>query len=51
MGMNYSIPFLFILSVLGLLLNRCVLYVRRRVLFWDVTEKAYTDRQAKGDPT
>jgi len=40
---------LFILAVLGLVLNRCVLYVRRRVLFWDVTEKAYSERQLKGD--
>ena len=31
---------LLVLSVVGLLLNRCILMVRRRVLFWDPSEKA-----------
>ena len=31
---------LIILSLMGLVLNRCILLVRRRVLFWDVSEKA-----------
>ena len=30
---------LLILSILGLLLNRCILLIRRRVLFWDTSEK------------
>jgi NitT/TauT family transport system permease protein len=30
---------LLILSILGLLLNRCVLLIRRRILFWDTSEK------------
>jgi len=31
---------LLILSVVGLVLNRCVTFFRRRVLFWDASEKA-----------
>lgn len=30
---------LLILSILGLLLNRCILLIRQRVLFWDPSEK------------
>src|SRR6201988_1528234 len=30
---------LLILSIMGLLLNRCILLIRRRVLFWDPSEK------------
>jgi NitT/TauT family transport system permease protein len=30
---------LLILSIVGLLLNRCILLIRRRVLFWDASEK------------
>ena len=31
---------LFILSIIGLVLNRAVAMVRRRVLFWDSSEKS-----------
>ena len=30
---------LLILSIMGLLLNRCILLIRRRILFWDPSEK------------
>lgn len=30
---------LLVLSVMGLLLNRCILLVRRWILFWDSSEK------------
>jgi NitT/TauT family transport system permease protein len=30
---------LLVLAIMGLLLNRCLLYVRRRVLFWDPSER------------
>jgi NitT/TauT family transport system permease protein len=44
-SMNYSMDVagqfsvLLILSILGLLLNRCILLIRRRILFWDQSEK------------
>jgi NitT/TauT family transport system permease protein len=31
---------LLILSAVGLLLNKCIVYFRRRILFWDPSEKA-----------
>jgi NitT/TauT family transport system permease protein len=36
---------LLILSILGLLLNRCIHLIRRRVLFWDPSEKERLERQ------
>jgi ABC-type nitrate/sulfonate/bicarbonate transport system permease component len=36
---------LLILSVVGLLLNRCILLIRRRVLFWDPSEKERLERE------
>lgn len=47
-SMNFSadvagvFSILLILSILGLLLNQAILLVRRRVLFWDASEKAAT---------
>jgi NitT/TauT family transport system permease protein len=39
---------LLILSVLGLLLNRAILLIRRRVLFWDPSEKDRAQRERAG---
>ncbi len=39
---------LLILSLLGLLLNQAILLVRRRVLFWDASEKRGRDDQTRG---
>jgi NitT/TauT family transport system permease protein len=36
---------LLILSILGLLLNRCILLIRRRILFWDPLEKERLERE------
>lgn len=36
---------LLILSLLGLLLNRCIHLIRRRILFWDPSEKERTERE------
>ena len=36
---------LLILSILGLLLNRCILLIRRRILFWDTSEKQQPERE------
>ena len=36
---------LLILSILGLLLNRCLLLIRRRILFWDPSEKERLERE------
>jgi len=35
---------LIVLSVVGLVLNKCIAVIRRRVLFWDPSEKARTER-------
>ena len=35
---------LLILSIMGLLLNRCILMIRRRILFWDTAEKNRLDQ-------
>jgi len=35
---------LLILSIMGLLLNRCILMIRRRILFWDSSEKDRLDQ-------
>ena len=40
MDVSGQFSVLLILSVVGLLLNRLVLLVRRRVLFWDSSEKS-----------
>lgn len=39
---------LLILSVMGLLLNQLILIVRRRVLFWDVSQKPVTEDIRRG---
>jgi NitT/TauT family transport system permease protein len=39
---------LIILSIIGLALNQAVLAVRRRVLFWDASQKSVTDDTRKG---
>ncbi len=39
MDVSGQFSILLILSVVGLVLNRCLLLVRRRVLFWDPSEK------------
>jgi NitT/TauT family transport system permease protein len=39
MDVSGQFSVLLILSVVGLALNRCILLVRRRVLFWDASEK------------
>ena len=39
MDVSGQFSILLILSVVGLVLNRCILLVRRRVLFWDPSEK------------
>ncbi len=39
MDVSGQFSILLILSVIGLVLNRCLLLVRRRVLFWDPSEK------------
>jgi NitT/TauT family transport system permease protein len=36
---------LLILSILGLLLNRCIRLIRQRVLFWDPSEKERIERE------
>ena len=36
---------LLMLSILGLLLNRCILLIRRRVLFWDPSVKQQIDQE------
>jgi NitT/TauT family transport system permease protein len=36
---------LLILSIVGLLLNRCILLIRRRILFWDPSEKERLERE------
>jgi NitT/TauT family transport system permease protein len=39
---------LLILSLLGLLLNQVILLVRRRVLFWDASEKRRPEQESRG---
>ena len=39
MDVSGQFSILIILSVIGLILNRCILLIRRRVLFWDPSEK------------
>jgi NitT/TauT family transport system permease protein len=50
-SMNFSMDVagqfsvLLLLSVLGLLLNRCILLIRRRILFWDTSEKEQLEQE------
>ena len=52
-SLNYSADIagvfsvLLILSVLGLILNQVILLVRRRVLFWDPSEKRSPENTAR----
>jgi NitT/TauT family transport system permease protein len=39
MDVSGQFSILLILSVIGLILNRCIFLIRRRVLFWDPSEK------------
>ena len=39
MDVSGQFSVLLILSIVGLLLNRCILLIRRRILFWDPSEK------------
>ena len=39
---------LLILSLLGLLLNQVILFIRRRVLFWDASEKSASQADTRG---
>lgn len=39
MDVSGQFSVLLILSVVGLLLNRCIVLIRRRILFWDPSEK------------
>jgi len=39
MDVSGQFSVLLILSVVGLILNRCISLIRRRVLFWDPSEK------------
>jgi len=45
MDVSGQFSVLLILSVVGLLLNRCILMIRRRVLFWDPSEKERLERE------
>ena len=40
---------LLILSVLGLILNAIIVAIRRRVLFWDVSQKTSADASSRGE--
>jgi NitT/TauT family transport system permease protein len=44
MDVSGQFSILLILSVVGLILNRAILLVRRRVLFWDPSEKDQVER-------
>jgi NitT/TauT family transport system permease protein len=45
MDVSGQFSVLLILSIVGLLLNRCILLIRRRILFWDPSEKERLDRE------
>ena len=45
MDVSGQFSVLLILSIVGLLLNRCILLFRRRVLFWDPSEKERQERE------
>ncbi len=48
MDVSGQFSVLLILSVVGLILNRGILLIRRRVLFWDPSEKERTEREGVG---
>ncbi len=43
MDVSGQFSILLILSTVGLILNRCIVLIRRRVLFWDPSEKEKTE--------
>jgi NitT/TauT family transport system permease protein len=45
MDVSGQFSVLLILSIVGLLLNRCILLMRRRILFWDPSEKERLERE------
>jgi NitT/TauT family transport system permease protein len=45
MDVSGQFSVLLILSIVGLLLNRCILLIRRRILFWDPSEKERLERE------
>jgi len=45
MDVSGQFSVLLILSIVGLLLNRCILLIRRRILFWDPAEKERLDQE------
>ena len=45
MDVSGQFSVLLILSIVGLLLNRCILLIRRRVLFWDPSEKERLEQE------
>ena len=47
MDVSGQFSVLLILSVVGLVLNRCIQLVRRRVLFWDPSEKGVEAVEAR----
>ena len=51
MDVSGQFSVLLILSVVGLLLNRAILLVRRRVLFWDPSEKSAVETADVETPT
>jgi NitT/TauT family transport system permease protein len=40
MDVSGQFSILLILSVVGLILNRCIMFIRKRIMFWDPSEKA-----------
>jgi NitT/TauT family transport system permease protein len=40
MDVSGQFSVLIILSVVGLILNRCIMFIRKRIMFWDPSEKA-----------
>ena len=40
MDVSGQFSILLILSVVGLILNRIILFIRRRIMFWDPSEKS-----------
>jgi len=45
MDVSGQFSVLLILSIVGLLLNRCILLIRRRILFWDPSEKERLEQE------
>jgi NitT/TauT family transport system permease protein len=48
MDVSGQFSVLLILSVVGLILNRCILLIRKRALFWDPSEKERAERERVG---